>query len=316
MDMDILALGYMDIFFFVVVALSIIVGLVSGFIATIFSFICWAGAFAATYFGLQYAQPLMEEYIKNPLGAQIAAAVALFILTFVIIGIINSQILRVTRHLRMGIFDRSLGAAFGFVRGASVVVIFVFSVLLVNSMLISGAQSEKHEGIDRGHKQKVLDKSKAQEYKNKEVEPLWLKKSQSYKLARNVIVIILERTKEYPPMLKLLAMLQGDASLMGALDTSGVNSEMMAKQAALLLDPVVQKNIFNKYQNSTDTMSEKQHILLSIDILAAYKKSVQEGLVPKARQLKEEEVNSAIIKLGHDLKIVELEAKQKEILGE
>ncbi len=177
MDMDILALGYMDIFFFVVVALSIIVGLVSGFIATIFSFICWAGAFAATYFGLQYAQPLMEEYIKNPLGAQIAAAVALFILTFVIIGIINSQILRVTRHLRMGIFDRSLGAAFGFVRGASVVVIFVFSVLLVNSMLISGAQSEKHEGIDRGHKQKVLDKSKAQEYKNKEVEPLWLKKS-------------------------------------------------------------------------------------------------------------------------------------------
>ncbi|MBL0317819.1 MAG: CvpA family protein [Alphaproteobacteria bacterium] len=313
--MDSLALGYMDIFFFVMVALSTILGLVSGFIATILSFFCWGGAFAATYWGLKYAQPLMEQYIKNPFGAQIAAAVSVFIISFIIIGIINSQLLRVTRHLRMGIFDMSLGAAFGFVRGAAVVVVFVFSVLLVNSMLISGGNDDKHEGIDRSHKQSIKEKTEKQQVKNKEVEPLWLKKSQSYKLARNVILVILENAKDYPQMMKLLAMMQGDSSLMGALDTNGVNSEMMAKKAALLLDPVVQKNIFNKYQTSNETMTEMQHIMLSMDILVAYKKSVQEGLIPKAKQLDGAEIDSAVIKLGHDLKIVELQAKEKEILG-
>ena len=72
-------------------------------------------------FGLPLARPFANEKIGDPLFADIAAGVVIFVVTLILCSIIGHFISKRVQGSMLGPVDRSLGLLFGLVRGALVV---------------------------------------------------------------------------------------------------------------------------------------------------------------------------------------------------
>ncbi len=113
-------LGWVDLTILGVLALSVLVGLVRGFLFEALSLAGWVVA----YFAAQWAAPFIAE--RLPLGApgssaNQAAAVALGFMAVWLLWAILVRLLRaLVRATPLSIIDRLLGAAFGCVRGAAI----------------------------------------------------------------------------------------------------------------------------------------------------------------------------------------------------
>ncbi len=116
--MDLLStLGWVDLALLGVLALSLLVGLVRGFVFECLSLAGWVVA----WFGAQWLAPQLAPQL--PLGASGSALnhAAAFLLSFVGVMIVWSLLSRLVRALLhatpLSLPDRLLGAGFGLVRG-------------------------------------------------------------------------------------------------------------------------------------------------------------------------------------------------------
>lgn len=118
-----LDLGWVDIGLAAFLALSIIVGLMRGFV---FEAMSLAGWFAA-YFAALWFAPLVAPHIQ--LGAPDsalnhgAAFVGVFLATLVVWSLLSRLVRAMVRATPLSAFDRLLGAAFGFARGLVVLLV-------------------------------------------------------------------------------------------------------------------------------------------------------------------------------------------------
>lgn len=114
-------MNFVDICVLAVIGISALLALSRGLVKEVLSILSWVGAVVAVIFLLPRAEPIVGQYIKEPLLAQIASGIGIFILSLVVFGIANHYLSANVRSSALGALDRSLGLVFGIVRGAVVV---------------------------------------------------------------------------------------------------------------------------------------------------------------------------------------------------
>ena len=119
-------MNYVDIGVLVVIGLSALLALGRGLIKEILSLFGWVGAAIATYL-IYFHVPAVREFARKQIVEQvfadIAAAVVVFTVALIVLGIINHFVVSRIPTGFLGPLDKSLGLVFGLARGALLVAI-------------------------------------------------------------------------------------------------------------------------------------------------------------------------------------------------
>lgn len=125
-----LHITWVDLFVAVVVIASMGFAIYRGFVRETLSIFSWAAAaFATLYFG-RYVVPLMTPHF-SPLMSEVMAYSAVFILVLLPLSFIGHRVSQSVQGSQVGPVDRSLGAAFGVLRGLAVVAMLYILYSLV-----------------------------------------------------------------------------------------------------------------------------------------------------------------------------------------
>lgn len=105
-----------------VVAISVLVGALRGFIKEVFSLLVWAAAFAVAYhFGGDVAA-MMEDAVSLPSARTAMGFTGLFVAVLLLGGLLNYLLGRLVETTGLSGTDRLLGGVFGAARGLALVV--------------------------------------------------------------------------------------------------------------------------------------------------------------------------------------------------
>jgi membrane protein required for colicin V production len=113
--------NFIDIVVLVVIGISALIALSSGFVNVVLWILSWVGAVVATVYFFPTFQPMVAQHVSDTLIANILTAGAIFIVAIIIFTILNQIISGFVRASRIGALDRSLGFVFGLVIGAALV---------------------------------------------------------------------------------------------------------------------------------------------------------------------------------------------------
>jgi membrane protein required for colicin V production len=113
--------NFIDVVVLVVIGLSALVACANGFVNVVLWILSWVGAVVATIYFFPIARPIAERYIAEPLFANLATAVVIFLVALVVCAILNQIISRAVRGSAVGALDRSLGLLLGVMIGAVIV---------------------------------------------------------------------------------------------------------------------------------------------------------------------------------------------------
>ncbi|MFW5815675.1 MAG: CvpA family protein [Wenzhouxiangella sp.] len=114
-----------DLVILIVCGISMLVSLFRGFVREAFSLVVW---FLAVYGGLLAADPVAERlspWIEMPSARVIIAFVGVFVLVLVVGGLINYLLGKLVAGTGLSGTDRLVGALFGALRGAAIVLVAV-----------------------------------------------------------------------------------------------------------------------------------------------------------------------------------------------
>jgi membrane protein required for colicin V production len=113
--------NFIDIIVLVVIGLSALIAVSSGFVNVVLWILSWVGAVAATIFFFPTARPIADRYISEPLIANVVTGVAIFVVALIVCAILNQIISRIVRGSGLGALDRSLGLVLGLFLGCVIV---------------------------------------------------------------------------------------------------------------------------------------------------------------------------------------------------
>lgn len=115
-----LSVTFVDLVVVAVIAISTIFAIYRGFVAESLSVFAWvAAAFASLYFG-HAVVPLMAGHF-SPLAAKIVAYAAVFLVVLIPLSFISYRFAGAVQNSPVHAIDRSLGGAFGILRGLAIV---------------------------------------------------------------------------------------------------------------------------------------------------------------------------------------------------
>jgi membrane protein required for colicin V production len=134
-------IGWVDIFFAGVLMVSVIAGLVRGLVFEVLSLVGWVVA----YFGAQWLSPEVAPHLPVGRPGSALNLAAAFASAFIVVLLIWSVLTRLVRLLihatPLSLVDRALGAGFGLVRGA-VVLLAITTLVMLSSLVHSKAWRE------------------------------------------------------------------------------------------------------------------------------------------------------------------------------
>lgn len=119
--MDSLPFTFADLAVIAILIISALLAFGRGFLAEVLSVASWAGALFAVLLGLPVARPFARDLIQPPLLADVAAGGIIFIVTLIILSMLTRMLAVRVRGSALNAVDRSLGFAFGLLRGAVLV---------------------------------------------------------------------------------------------------------------------------------------------------------------------------------------------------
>ena len=105
----------------IVISLSALISWIRGFIREILSLLAWVGAFIVALTFSHRLADLLAAYIKTPSVRTIIASALLFIVTFMLISLINFGSTFLINRVGLSGVDRVCGAFLGIGRGVLVV---------------------------------------------------------------------------------------------------------------------------------------------------------------------------------------------------
>lgn len=115
-----------------VVLLAALLAFTRGFAAEVVSIATWVGSAAAAIYGLPYSVPIAQTYIKHEMLAYAAGGAAVFVVSLILLNVLGGQVSGVVQRSRLSAVDRTLGFAFGVVKGLALVSIaYLFFAWLV-----------------------------------------------------------------------------------------------------------------------------------------------------------------------------------------
>lgn len=119
--MDKLPVNPADIIVIGVLLISALLAYARGFVHEVLAVAGWIGAIFATIYGYPYAKPYARSLIPMELIADLAAGVAIFVATLVILSFVTHGVSKMVKASALNFLDRSLGLLFGLARGAVLV---------------------------------------------------------------------------------------------------------------------------------------------------------------------------------------------------
>ena len=117
----------------VVIAIILLSGLIAlwrGLIREVLSLAGWVGAALVTLWAFAYVRPHARSLIDNPLLADLAAGVILFVVSLVVFSVISGAISNLVRNSSLNAIDRTLGFVFGLARGLVAVALVYLALAL------------------------------------------------------------------------------------------------------------------------------------------------------------------------------------------
>jgi membrane protein required for colicin V production len=124
--------SYLDLGLIAVILISAFLAMLRGFTREVLAIASWGAAAAAAFYLHPMVLPYVKPYITKDVLALAAAAAAVFLVTLIAVSLMTIKISDVIMDSKVGALDRSLGFAFGAVRGLILCVIaFVFFNWLV-----------------------------------------------------------------------------------------------------------------------------------------------------------------------------------------
>lgn len=112
-----------------VLILSAIIAFARGFTREALAIAGWLAAVFVTVYGFDRVKPYAEQYVDPPWLADTVAGAGLFLVTLLVATIISRMIANRVQSSVLGPVDRSLGFAFGLLRGA--VILCVAYLLMI-----------------------------------------------------------------------------------------------------------------------------------------------------------------------------------------
>lgn len=117
-------MNFVDIVVLAIIALSTLLALGRGFVKEVLSIFGWIGAAIGTFLIFVYVPQVREfahKQIAEPLLANIACVVGLFVVLLIVLGFFNHAISSRVHASSLGPLDKSLGLVFGLLRGVILV---------------------------------------------------------------------------------------------------------------------------------------------------------------------------------------------------
>jgi len=108
----------------VVIGILVVSGLLAyfrGLVREVLSLATWIGAAFGAYYGFPTVQPVVREFISVNIAADILSGVALFLVSLVVLTLINHMVSSRVKDSALGAIDRGLGFLFGLARGGLLV---------------------------------------------------------------------------------------------------------------------------------------------------------------------------------------------------
>jgi membrane protein required for colicin V production len=107
----------LDIAILGVLFLCAVAAFFRGFVQSVLWIAVWVGAAAATAQAFPYVSPLARQWVTNRAIADIAAGLAVFVASLIVLSIVRHAIGRTVRNSALSALDRSLGFLFGLAFG-------------------------------------------------------------------------------------------------------------------------------------------------------------------------------------------------------
>ncbi|MDP1601703.1 MAG: CvpA family protein [Legionella sp.] len=108
-----------------VIALSVITGLIRGFVKELVALCIWILAIWVAYSYSASIDPWLQNYIHDKTARTASAFVLLFIATLIAGGLVNALLGFILKRSGLSGTDRLLGMGFGFVRGVFIVALLM-----------------------------------------------------------------------------------------------------------------------------------------------------------------------------------------------
>ncbi len=144
--MDSLNLTYFDYLILAIMAYSIIAAFYKGLIKACTSFFGWIISVMGSYMLFTPVEAVISKIVTNNMGSTCISLFLGFVLSIIFTSMITNKILDLTPNIRGGIIDRSLGFAFGFVRGL-IVSCIIFQIIVLASPLFLTSSEDPLTGI-------------------------------------------------------------------------------------------------------------------------------------------------------------------------
>ncbi len=112
-----------DFVLLAVVAVSAIVAFIRGFVREVLGIAAWVAAAYVAYAGFPAANPIVRGWISNQHIADPATYGIVFVIALIAFTIVTNLIGRMVRGSALGGVDRTLGLAYGVLRGALIVMV-------------------------------------------------------------------------------------------------------------------------------------------------------------------------------------------------
>ncbi|ACK49388.1 Colicin V production protein [Methylocella silvestris BL2] len=124
--------SYLDLGLIVVILVSALLAMLRGFTREVLAIASWGAAAVAAIYLHPLVLPYIKPYVSKDVIALALSAAAVFFVTLIIVSLITIKFSDAILDSKVGALDRSLGFAFGAVRGLLLCVIaFIFFNWLV-----------------------------------------------------------------------------------------------------------------------------------------------------------------------------------------
>jgi membrane protein required for colicin V production len=126
--MDNLPVNITDIAVIIVLLVSALLAFVRGLVHEVLSVAGWIGGGLITIYVFPFAQPLARDLISIELAADLAAGIAVFVISLAMLSILTSAISKRVQNSTLNALDRSLGFLFGLARGGILVCLLYMAI--------------------------------------------------------------------------------------------------------------------------------------------------------------------------------------------
>lgn len=281
MTADFSDLNIFDIVILSIVFVSTLLAFFKGFIRTLLSFINWVTSFLVTFIFYKDNVAFLEGVIDNPQGVQLAATVGVFVALFLLIFMINSQLIRFFENIGFsGALDRTLGFAFGMVRGIVLVSIIFLSVNLVHSVL--GLDVEDSEDGEKSGPKWFVE---AKTYNMLEFSTAYLLSYVPSHLYKDFEGTVKTVTDKIPA----LAVPSGAP---GAPKTLSKEDRRLIEHIVSALPEEDLAKLYKKHDGNTQNLSELERMAIYRDIIDLYRSNALKGEEEMSQALEEKDLQA------------------------